>query len=300
MLVKRIFMLALLSTLFLCFSIASDKKKEPEKFRQNELQKMLNDCLNKSNNDLVNMNNWVFSEAEVFINETHPVKINGKNSAATIYVPSFRKEYNWFMKDGAFVRSPTTINGTTVDQAQRTAAEAKWIKEEKGSMRQKSLLEFVSDFLMYSLIAVRTEPLPNLERWKRKQFEQISSAGQFAYGGEKIDEGHKVIEIQYLTKESVNPSVYRLEFFILPEEHQIIRMNMIKANDASVLISLIMDKWDGNVWLPRKFTYVFRSDDGLELKGNYFHAREFHSFAKANVNANITFEEIDNKKEDGH
>jgi hypothetical protein len=297
MFVKRIFILALLNASFLCLSIGSDKKKEPEKFSQNELRKMLNDCINKSNNDLFNMNNWIFSEAEVFINETHPVKVNAKKSAATIYVPSFRKEYNWFMKDGAFVRSPTSINGTIVDQAQKIAAEEKWIKEEKDTMRLKSILEFFADFVMYSLNAVRIQPLPNSELWKRKLFEQMSSPERFTYGGEKMEEGRKVIEIQYITKESLNPHLFRLDFYILPEEHQIIRMNVTGLNPglSRALNSLIMDKWDGSIWLPRKFTYVLKGEDG----GNYYHAREFHSFAKTNVNTNITFEEKDNQKENG-
>jgi hypothetical protein len=33
-------------------------------------------------------------------------------------------------------------------------------------------------------------------------------------------------------------------------------------------------------------------EERSSLKGNDDHAREFHSFAKANVNANITFEEL--------
>ena len=43
----------------------------------------------------------------------------------------FRGEYTWYERDGFFVRSPTRIDGVTIDEASRRDYEAEWLEREQ-------------------------------------------------------------------------------------------------------------------------------------------------------------------------
>jgi len=62
------------------------------------------------------MSDYVFGEVEKFIvydMKTNEITAKYRNS----FVPSFRKEYVWFLRDGFFVRSPTLVDGVSVAPA---------------------------------------------------------------------------------------------------------------------------------------------------------------------------------------
>jgi hypothetical protein len=85
-----------------------------------------------------------------------------------------------------------------------------------------------------------------------------------------------------------------LFFYIIPEEHQIVRIAYGGESDLpninfATISSMTMDKWSGTLWLPRKFSVV--SSEKNQKTGIYY-TREYHSFAKTNVNTNVTFEGI--------
>lgn len=44
---------------------------------------------------------------------------------------AFRGEYTWYERDGFFVRSPTRIDGVTIDEASRRRYEAEWLEREQ-------------------------------------------------------------------------------------------------------------------------------------------------------------------------
>jgi hypothetical protein len=42
-----------------------------------------------------------------------------------------KREYSWFLRDGFFIRSPLTVNGVTISEADRKKYEADFLKQEK-------------------------------------------------------------------------------------------------------------------------------------------------------------------------
>ena len=49
---------------------------------------------------------------------------------------AFRGEYTWYERDGFFVRSPTRIDGVTIDEASRRRYEAEWLEREQRRHRR--------------------------------------------------------------------------------------------------------------------------------------------------------------------
>ena len=43
----------------------------------------------------------------------------------------FRRDYNWFLREGVFIRSPLRADGVTLSEEQRRKAEADWLRREK-------------------------------------------------------------------------------------------------------------------------------------------------------------------------
>jgi len=284
---------AALGAAFLFIASASAKEqKMPEKYSQSEMRKMVDDSLEKSKVDLESLRDWVFSEVEVFKNETAVVKKNGKKTIDKLLVPSFRKEYAWFVRDGVFVRSPTLIDGTAVNPTQKVAVEEKWFKEQKKRGDRKGLLDYFYDFKRNYVNSIFGNP-PTWVRYDQSYFVYPFVKGYFFYRGEKTFEGHKITEIQYVPRASDPWWWGRLIFYIIPEEHQIVRIASGEESDLPNInfvniASMTMDKWSGTLWLPRKFSVIVSRKN---QKTGFYYTREFHSFAKANVKTNITFDD---------
>ena len=49
----------------------------------------------------------------------------------------FRGEYTWYERDGFFVRSPTRIDGVTIDEARRREYEAEWLAREQQRLQER-------------------------------------------------------------------------------------------------------------------------------------------------------------------
>ena len=117
--------------------------------------------------------------------------------------------------------------------------------------------------------------------------------GQYFYVGEKLFEGHKVIEVQYIPQlpGSYATRPIRLVFYIIPEEHQIVKIaigNDKPTPDFTDIRAMTMAKIE-NIWLPHKYSAV--SFNNIK-KTRFYYSREYHSFAKTKVNTNVTFEGI--------
>jgi len=56
-----------------------------------------------------------------------------------------RREYNWFIRDGIFVRSPTSADGVKLSEADRKKAEEQWLRRQKNrEAREKRNAERVA------------------------------------------------------------------------------------------------------------------------------------------------------------
>jgi len=115
------------------------------------------------------------------------------------------REYEWYIRDGVFVRSPVKFDGVTLSEADRRKAEQEWIGQEKD--RQKS--EAVK-----SAAVLQGAPAPDtdnpgsldsiLKSTREPQF--VSAAyfmrfkfepGHYAFVGPEMYEGRQVLRIEY-------------------------------------------------------------------------------------------------------
>jgi hypothetical protein len=71
---------------------------------------------------------------QYILNEDETFKITGPNGAP-LY--GMTREYEWFPRDGIFVRSPLRANGATVSEADRRKAEDAWLRREQNREKQR-------------------------------------------------------------------------------------------------------------------------------------------------------------------
>jgi len=115
------------------------------------------------------------------------------------------REYEWYIRDGVFVRSPVKFDGVTLGEEDRRKAEQEWIGQEKD--RQKS-------DAAKSAAVLQGAPAPDtdnpgsldsiLKSTREPQF--VSAAyfmrfkfepGHYAFVGPEIYEGRQVLRIEY-------------------------------------------------------------------------------------------------------
>ena len=65
---------------------------------------------------------------QYILNEKDVVELRGPGQMP---VWGERREFTWFLRDGFFVRSPVTVNGVTISEAERQKAEADYVRHEK-------------------------------------------------------------------------------------------------------------------------------------------------------------------------
>ena len=115
-----------------------------------------------------------------------------------------KREYNWFLKDGFFVRSPTKVNGVTLSDAERRKAEDEYLKRAKerekrnparGGQRAGAPADAASTPKdVESLIKQTRDPeFVSSAYFLRFKFEQ----GKYALVGHEPFEGRDTVRIEY-------------------------------------------------------------------------------------------------------
>ena len=291
---KNIFVYALLCGIFYFIGIGSAKdKKLPHKYSSAEIRNIAMTALNKSKDDLEGMSDYVFGEVEKFIvydMKTNEITAKYRNS----FVPSFRKEYVWFLRDGFFVRSPTLVDGVSVAPAIKTAAEETWLNKEKENDKRESFYDYLVEWELDIFQAIMKKPP---QHWVKTKGDISEGDGNFAYIGEKVFEGHNTIEIQYVPHVGyLYPGSGFYVLSIIPEEHQIIKFQVIGTQRLLLfgkfenIVEMIMAKQDDKIWLPKMLSYQHFE---YSKKRHYYYTREFHSFKKTHVETNIEFNDVE-------
>lgn len=94
---------------------------------QSDLDAFMNQVLAKRDENWKKLQQYILDEDETF-------KITGPNGGP-LY--GFTREYEWFPRDGIFVRSPLKANGASVSEADRRKAEDAWLRREQNRERQR-------------------------------------------------------------------------------------------------------------------------------------------------------------------
>lgn len=78
--------------------------------------------------------NWTKLQQYV-LDEHETLQMTGP-SGIPLY--GFRREYTWFPRDGVFVRSPLSVDGVAVSEADRRREEALWLRREERRERRRA------------------------------------------------------------------------------------------------------------------------------------------------------------------
>jgi hypothetical protein len=153
--------------------------------------------------------------------------------------------------------------------------------------------------------AVYRNPAPTGLKMRRFVFN--FTEGKYSYLGEKKYEGRKVIEVEY-APDNMRRGSSNLVFTLIPEEHQIIKMVIgggVNHHSDGIIVddvgiqAMTLAEQAGKIWLPQKFTLIYFDN---MTKKNFYYTREFHSFKKALVETNFSFDdsgaESDSLRED--
>jgi hypothetical protein len=163
----------------------------------NDLDAFMSQVLARRDENWKKLQQYVLDEDETFL-LTGP---DGKRLFGT------HREYNWFPRDGIFVRSPTRADGVTISEADRRKAEDEWLRGEKQreERRQKRASQKSGDDIE---VHVDDNAVPGLDDLVKAGNEPrfISSAyfmrfkfdpGHYALAGREQLLGKDVLRIEY-------------------------------------------------------------------------------------------------------
>ena len=209
---------------------------------------------------------------------------------ASAHTPSsgFRREYEWYFRDGVAVRSPVRFDGIDIDEARRRDYEARWLREEH---RRRELAAELDESRLeagagdsatgagrntddaVSLDASRLEPRFVADYYYFTEF--TFEPGSYYFAGRETVAGREVVRIEYYpTDQVVGEFPERLlrgvnktsliTFWVDPEVHQIVKYTLDNAGldflplrwlaridgfEASMEMAPI-----GDLWMPARMT----------------------------------------------
>jgi hypothetical protein len=238
----------------------------------------------------------------------------------------FRREYLWFPRDGdgVFVRSPITVDGVTLGEAERRKAEADYLRREAARDRRReardkearnpeqgsSATEVTGEGVRQAL-----EPgFVSAAYFLKFKFDP----GQYALAGRETLEGRPVLRIEYYPTKlfsegrarpnrkvrerdaNVEPKMNKaalITLWIEPTAHQILKYEfrnlpwdflpgraIVRVDEVTA--SMEMGQPFPDIWLPRSIRIAtdFSTAAG-ELKGRF--DTEYHDYRLASVSTRI-------------
>jgi hypothetical protein len=93
----------------------------PAAARQSDLDAFMRQVLAKRDENWKKLQQYILEEAE-------GIDVRGPSRAP---IWGERREYSWFIRDGFFIRSPLSVNGVTISEAERRKAEDDYFKRAK-------------------------------------------------------------------------------------------------------------------------------------------------------------------------
>jgi len=192
------------------------------------------------------------------LDETERLEIRGSSQRP---IWGERREYNWYIRDGLFVRSPVSVNGAPISESERRRLEAEFVNQEKnradgrGNADAGLLAGVTSSGLTVTppasgeptadgLVNQMREPrFVSMAYFLRFKFER----GQYAFVGREPIDGRDLLRIEYYPTQLFtgtdrqrgtrrgDSAAYDAEFqrlmnkvalvtlWIDPESHQIVR-----------------------------------------------------------------------------
>lgn len=221
---------------------------------------------------------YVFDEVERF-------EIQGTQEIAALQ--SYRHEFVWYVRDGYLVRSPKSVNGITVSQANRVEYEREWIDDiDKGERGTRVERDAFFDF----------------------EFEP----GNYFFAGLDVFEGRDVVKVEYYPRflfadkededeefDHMFDKTSLVTMWIDPEDHQIVKMLfdnvgleflpygwLVRLEDLQA--SMIMHQPIEDVWLPRELR-ASASLSSAAGEVSVLYSREFTNYRQTQVGAQVIF-----------
>lgn len=269
-------------------TLAVTREEAPDVAPETDLDMFMKKVLERREANWEKVQDFIFREKEV-------LELQGFDIAAE---ESFRKEYDWFYRGGNLVRRLVRSDGVKVD-----GPEEKWDPErrkKKQPLTRKNFFGFKFEPGNYFLVG-RAEfegrKVLVVEYYPQHLFEDEDDAGDKKEEDEAAERDFE----QAFEKTS------QVKLWILPEEHQIVKMTfdnvgleflpyrwLVRIDDISA--TLIMDRPISNVWLPREITASGKvSTAAASLTVKY--ERKFFDYRKADVKVRMKFEAPAPKKD---
>lgn len=117
------------------------------------------------------------------------------------------RDYTWFIRDGVFVRSPLRANGVTVSEADRRAAEQRWIERERRRESRKASVTVSNEGVTWQgPVPEPTDAPADVGDVLRQEPQFVSAAyflrfrfepGRYALVGRESLDGREVLHIEY-------------------------------------------------------------------------------------------------------
>ena len=237
----------------------------------------------------------------------------------------FRREYLWFPRDGdgVFVRSPLTVDGVKLGEAERRKAEADYLRrEERRDKRREDrektaaaddgspATEVIGDGVRQAL-----EPgFVSAAYFLKFKFDP----GQYALAGRETFEGRPVLRIEYYPTKlfsegrtrpnakvrerdvDIEPKMNKaalVTLWVEPTAHQILKYefrnlpwdflpgrSIVRVDDVTA--SMEMGQPFPDIWLPRAIRIAIDFSTAVgELKGRF--ATDYHDYRLASVSTRI-------------
>ena len=212
-------------------------------------------------------------------------------AASVVPFSGFRREYEWYVRDGVAVRSPVRFDGIDVDEHERRDAEADWQRAERRRRAREDSQDLVPGFITDAFYGTEFPFEP----------------GAYYLAGRDTRAGREVVRIEYyptgVNDESPNPRISRgfnkssiVTFWIDPEVQQIavysfdnVGMDFLPlrwlARMEGFAVSAEMTHV-GGVWMPASTTLTGRVTTALgEFQATI--TQEFFDYREAETGARL-------------
>ena len=260
---------------------------QEKKYSAHDLDELMAKVWQNCKSDLDNLRGHVFKEREV----VDDFRADLGNKSHIEY------EYAWVVKDGVLVPRTVRINGRDISEDEEknllSARKGSLVRRDDGTIdagawiylrqnhRQGETWETILDFfddLSHRYVKLRFFP----------RF--IYKAGQFTFAGRQKLEGYDVIEVKYHVEvEYVDhqKGSELVRMFIIPDQFRLVKIIIEAKRWWDYSCTMVMNKLEGDAWVPRSF-YL----DGTGPNGSLRKSNEFHSFRKIDVKAKFWFEDV--------
>ena len=267
--------------LFCLGGLAAAQETAPVNTPETDLDTFMQQVLEHREANWKQVQDFIFREKE-------DLELQGFDIAAE---ESFRKEYDWYYRGGNLVRRLVRSDGVKVN-----GPEQKWDPQERKKKQPLSRENF---------FGFKFEPgnyfLAGREKFEGRDALVVEYYPKHLFGDEeradKEDKGDEDAEGEF---EQAFEKTSRVKLWILPDEHQIVKMTfdnvgleflpyrwLVRVDD--IRASLIMDKPVSNVWLPREIMATGKvSTAAASLSVKY--ERKFFDYREADVKVRMKFE----------